>query len=74
MAASHVVLAMGVERRDALSSLRLSLAPQTTEQDVRFAAGSIASAVDRLRTGKLDGGQGGDRQPLQAHLSAGGAA
>ena len=46
---SHVLLAMGIARDDALGALRLSLGPTTTEADVDHAAKVIADAVGRLR-------------------------
>jgi cysteine desulfurase len=46
---SPVLLAMGISRVDALSSLRLSLGPSTTDADTDRAADSIAAAVGSLR-------------------------
>jgi cysteine desulfurase len=46
---SHVLLAMGLAREDALSSLRLSLAPTTTLEEIEAAAGAIARAAPELR-------------------------
>jgi cysteine desulfurase len=48
---SHVLTAMGVDRDDALSSLRLSLGPTTTDDDVDLALKVIPDAVARLREG-----------------------
>jgi cysteine desulfurase len=47
--ASPVLLAMGVDKDEAASSLRLTLGPTTTEPDVRLAAGVVADAVGALR-------------------------
>jgi len=46
---SHVLLAMGVPRERARSGLRLSLGPETSEDDVRRAAAVVASAVAQIR-------------------------
>ena len=46
---SHVLTAMGVERDDALGSLRLSLGPTTTDADVDRAVAAVTDAVARLR-------------------------
>ena len=46
---SHVLAAMGVPRSRALSALRLSLGPRTTEADVDLALSVIPTAVERLR-------------------------
>jgi cysteine desulfurase len=48
---SHVLAAMGVSRARALSALRLSLGPRTTEADVDLARSVIPPAVERLRAG-----------------------
>lgn len=48
MEPSPVLLAMGVDKRDALGSLRLSLGPSTTRDEVLFAAGVVADAVNEL--------------------------
>ena len=47
---SHVVTAMGIPRERALSSLRLTLGPTTTDADVDAALEAIPAAVERLRT------------------------
>jgi cysteine desulfurase len=47
--ASHVLLAMGVAERLALGSLRLTLAPSTTDAEIDLAAAAVAAAVARLR-------------------------
>lgn len=47
--ASHVLAAMGVADELALGSLRLSLAPTTTDADVDHALATIPAAVARLR-------------------------
>src|SRR5262249_49931733 len=46
---SPVLLAMGVPKRDALSSLRLTLGSTTTEAEVDLAARAVPDAVRRLR-------------------------
>jgi cysteine desulfurase len=51
MEPSPVLLAMGVEKHDALSSLRLTLGSTTTEQETDLAAGAVPAAVGRLRAG-----------------------
>jgi cysteine desulfurase len=47
--ASHVLLAMGVPRREALASLRVSLAPRTTDAEVDAFLDALPVAVGRLR-------------------------
>jgi cysteine desulfurase len=49
MEPSHVLVAMGVDRRRALGSLRLSLGHTTTDADVDLALKVIPDAVARLR-------------------------
>ena len=49
MEPSHVLAAMGVPREMALGSLRLSLGPTTTEDDIDLALKVIPDAVSRLR-------------------------
>ena len=49
MEPSHVLTAMGVDRADALSSLRLSLGATTTDDDVDLALKAVPDAVARLR-------------------------
>jgi cysteine desulfurase len=51
MEASHVLLAMGVDERAALGSLRLTLRPSTTAAEVDAALDVIPAAVARLRAG-----------------------
>jgi cysteine desulfurase len=51
MAPSHVLAAMGVPRRLAGGSLRLTLGRTTTEDDIARAVPTIAGAVHRLRPG-----------------------
>jgi len=46
---SHVLSAMGVSRDEALSAVRLSLGPPTTEADVDLALKVLPDAVARLR-------------------------
>jgi cysteine desulfurase len=48
---SHVLLAMGVPKPEALTSLRLSLGRTTSEADVEAAVGAVAAAAQRLRAG-----------------------
>jgi cysteine desulfurase len=49
MEPSHVLTAMGVPRERALGSLRLSLGPTTTEDDIDLALKVIPDAISRLR-------------------------
>jgi len=49
MEASHVLMAMGIDRDRALGSLRLSLGATTTEADVDQALAAVPAAVARLR-------------------------
>ena len=49
MEPSHVLAAMGVPREMALGSLRLSLGPTTTEDDIDLALKVVPDAVSRLR-------------------------
>jgi cysteine desulfurase len=49
MEPSHVLAAMGVERRFALGALRMSLGASTTESEVDHAARVIIESVRRLR-------------------------
>ncbi|HET6966047.1 MAG TPA: cysteine desulfurase family protein [Acidimicrobiales bacterium] len=46
---SPVLLAMGVEKDEAGSALRLTLGPTTTEEDVRIAAAAVVNSVNLLR-------------------------
>jgi cysteine desulfurase len=46
---SHVLLALGIERDDALSSVRFSLGVTTTDSDVDLALKVVPDAVARLR-------------------------
>ena len=46
---SHVLTAMGIDSADALSSVRLSLGPTTTDDDVDLALKVVPEAVARLR-------------------------
>ncbi|MEO5679210.1 MAG: aminotransferase class V-fold PLP-dependent enzyme, partial [Acidimicrobiales bacterium] len=48
---SHVLLAMGVPKPEALTSLRLSLGRTTTMADVDAAVTAVAAAASRLRAG-----------------------
>jgi cysteine desulfurase len=47
---SHVLRAMGLDEDLARSSLRFGLGRFTTEDEIDFAAGAVASAVQRLRS------------------------
>lgn len=47
---SHVLVAMGVPRDEALASVRLSLGWTTTDEDVDIALKTVPDAVSRLRT------------------------
>jgi len=49
MEASHVLVAMGVDKDRALGSLRLSLGVTTTDADVDLALAAVPPAVARLR-------------------------
>jgi cysteine desulfurase len=49
MEPSHVLTAMGVERDEALGSLRLSLGVTTTDADVDRAIAAVTDAIARLR-------------------------
>jgi cysteine desulfurase len=46
---SPVLLAMGVPKEEALTSVRLTLGPTTTEAEVELAAVALPAAVARLR-------------------------
>ena len=46
---SHVLVAMGVPEAEALSSVRLSIGPTTTEDDIDLALKVVPEAVARLR-------------------------
>ena len=46
---SPVLLAMGIPKEEALSSLRLTLAATTTPAEVDLAAAAVPAAVARLR-------------------------
>ena len=48
---SPVLLAMGVPKEEALTSLRLTLGPATTETEVDEAAAAVTAAAARLRGG-----------------------
>jgi cysteine desulfurase len=48
---SPVLLAMGLDKEEAAGSLRLTLGPTTTDDDVRLAAEVVAAAVAALRAG-----------------------
>ncbi|MGZ6213259.1 MAG: hypothetical protein ACXWNU_12625, partial [Candidatus Binataceae bacterium] len=61
---SHVLLAMGLSRDEARSSLRLSLGWSTTAEEIERAAEIIARVWQRVRAA----------EPLTAAVSAGTAA
>ena len=46
---SHVLLAMGVPKEEALGSLRLSLGPGTTSDEIDRPIDVVAASVERLR-------------------------
>ena len=48
---SPTLLAMGVDKEEASSALRLTLGPATTDEDVTAAAAAVADAVSFLRAG-----------------------
>jgi cysteine desulfurase len=48
---SHVLTAMGLDKADALSSLRLTLGRETTEAEVDAAVDAVVAAVGRARPG-----------------------
>lgn len=50
---SHVLLAMGLSKEEALSTIRISLGYETTEEDVEVAAQAILQAVDELASLKI---------------------
>jgi cysteine desulfurase len=57
MEPSHVLLAMGIDREEALGSLRLTLGPNTTPADVELALRAVPDAVERLRGVGFDRGR-----------------
>ena len=46
---SHVLMAIGVPKAEALTSLRLSLGRDTTEADIDVAVAALAGAASQLR-------------------------
>lgn len=50
MEPSDVLMAMGVDKHDALSSLRLTLGPTTTAEEIDLAASAVPDSVARLRS------------------------
>ena len=52
MEPSHVLLAMGVDPRFVMGSLRMSLGHTTTEQDIDRASSALIAAVNQLRRNK----------------------
>jgi len=50
---SHVLLAMGLTREEALSTIRISFGYETTEEDVEVAGQAILQAVDELASLKI---------------------
>jgi cysteine desulfurase len=53
MEPSPVLLAMGIDKEESLSSLRLTLGPTTTAGEVELAAKAVPEAVLRLRRARL---------------------
>lgn len=49
---SHVLMAMGKSKEQAKGSLRLSLGPQTTEDEITFAVETVAEVVSNLTVKK----------------------
>jgi cysteine desulfurase len=49
MEPSHVLLALGIPAEEALGSLRMSLGPITTDDDIDLALAAVPAAVARLR-------------------------
>lgn len=49
---SHVLLAMGLSREDALSTLRFSLSRETTESEIDIAIETVAAVVHEMTTAK----------------------
>ena len=49
---SHVLLAMGIDEGTAHGSLRLSIGPETTADDIERTINVIAACVERLRAGR----------------------
>jgi cysteine desulfurase len=47
---SGVLLAMGLDRQSALSSLRLTVGLHTTDDDVEYAVQTVAASVEKVRT------------------------
>ena len=47
--ASHVLLAMGLDRKNAYNSLRISLGKFTTTEEIEYAANYISEQVSNLR-------------------------
>jgi cysteine desulfurase len=47
---SHVLLAMGLNRDDALSSLRVSLSKETTAEDVKKLIGILTQIATEMRS------------------------
>lgn len=58
-AASHVLLAMGLDTATARGSLRFSLGPDTTNEDVDVVASVIGEVVERARAAGLLSAAGG---------------
>ena len=51
--ASHVLLALGLNQKDALGALRVTVGKQTTLEEIEKAIQYIASAVDQLRKSRV---------------------
>ena len=47
--ASHVLLAIGLEKEEAHGSLRISLGIENTEEDIDYAITAIKEVVEKLR-------------------------
>ena len=47
---SHVLLAMGLSEKDASSTIRISMGPETTEDEVKIVAREISVSVRRLQS------------------------
>jgi len=54
MEPSHVLTAMGISARDALTSVRFSLGASTTEDEIDLAVKAVKDAVARLRGAERD--------------------
>jgi cysteine desulfurase len=59
--ASHVLTAMGVSTADARSSLRFSLAPSTTADEIESVGAVIGEVVARAQAAGMATAMAGDR-------------